>query len=72
VSLVREGFAEAPILLEGIRDYMPHRIITSDEFFRGDWDFVREPMTAPRTNVRLDKGGNGAIAQAVVDFFAAR
>ncbi len=70
VSLVREGFAEAPILLEGIRDYMPHRIITSDEFFRGDWDFVSKPMISPRTDVRLDKGGNGAIAQAVVDFFA--
>jgi hypothetical protein len=68
-SLIREGFAEAPIMLEGLQNHMPHQIITPEEFFQGDWDFLHQPMNPPKTDVKLGKDGNQAIAQAVVDFF---
>jgi hypothetical protein len=69
ISLIREGFAEAPIILESLQNHMPHQIITPEQFFQGDWDFLHQPMHPPRTNVKLAKDGNEAIAQAVVAFF---
>jgi hypothetical protein len=71
VGLVRAGFAEAPLLLEGIRDCMPHQVITPAEFFEGDWEFLNQPLLPPRTDRRLPKDGNQTIAQAVVDYFTA-
>jgi hypothetical protein len=70
ISLTREGFAEAPILLDGIQDYAQHQVISPDEFFNGDWDFLNQPLNPPRRQEKLSKDGNGAIAQAVVDYFA--
>lgn len=70
VSLTREGFAEAPILLDGIRDHAYHQIISPEEFFQSDWDFLHQPMSPPRTETVLSKEGNLAIAQAVVQYFA--
>ncbi|NDJ18607.1 glycosyl transferase [Myxacorys almedinensis] len=69
ISLTREGFAEAPILLEGIQAYAEHQIITPQAFFKGDWSFLNQPMTSPRQPERLAKDGNRAIAQAVIDYF---
>lgn len=67
VSLVREGFAEAPILIEGLRNYGVHQILTSGEFFEGNWDFLRQPLTPPRLSRSLDKNGSDAIAKAAVE-----
>lgn len=69
ISLTREGFAEAPILLEGIQNYADHQIITPEDFFKGDWEFLKQPMNSPRQSARLAKDGNAAIAQAVVNYF---
>jgi hypothetical protein len=68
VSLTREGFAEAPVLLEGIRNYAEHQIITPEEFFKGDWNFLHQPMNSPRQSERLAKNGNSTIAQAVISY----
>ncbi len=68
VSLVREGFAESKLLLEGIQDYSYHQILTPTEFFDGDWEFLRQPLQAPRKSEKLDKNGGEAIAQAVVKY----
>lgn len=69
VSLTREGFAESPILLAGIQDYSYHQIITSEEFFQGNWDFLRQAPQPPRLSVKLPKDGAESIAQAVVEHF---
>jgi hypothetical protein len=69
ISLVREGFAEAPILLAGLRDCAWHQVIELDAFFGGSWDFLRESLQPPSTLGRLDKMGNAAIADAVTGFF---
>jgi spore coat polysaccharide biosynthesis predicted glycosyltransferase SpsG len=70
ISLVREGFAEAPVLLEGLQDYAHHQIVTPDEFFQSGWEFLHQPLIAPRQAKTLAKDGNGTIAEAVTEFFA--
>jgi hypothetical protein len=70
VSLTREDFAEAQLLLDGIVSQVPHRIISPDRFFSGDWSFLDEDLIAPDGDVRLPQDGNETIASAIVDFFA--
>lgn len=71
-SLTREGFAESPLLLQGIQDKAYHSIVTPGEFFEGNWDFLREPPTPPRQSEPVSKDGTETIAQAVVDYFEAQ
>ena len=68
ISLTREDFAESPILLEGIQDYSYHRIVSSQDFFESDWNFLRQDLIAPRTNITLPKDGSETIARKIVDF----
>ncbi|WP_202223549.1 glycosyl transferase [Okeania sp. KiyG1] len=68
VSLIREGFAESKLLLEGIQDYSYHQILPPTEFFDGDWEFLRQPLQPPRKSEKLDKHGSEAIAKAVVEY----
>ena len=64
VSLTRQGFAEAEILLNGIRDYSHHQIVDTEEFFR-DWSFLRQDLTPPRKTEKLAKDGATKIAQEI-------
>lgn len=69
VSLTREDFAEAPILLEGIQDYSYHQIISTAEFFPGNWDFLRQECQPPRKSDSLPKNGSEEIAKFIVEYF---
>ncbi|MGK7934736.1 MAG: glycosyl transferase [Xenococcaceae cyanobacterium] len=69
VSLTREDFAESPLLLEGIQDYSYHQIISTEEFFQGNWDFLRQKCKSPRKPDSLAKNGAETIAQSIVDYF---
>lgn len=69
VSLIREGFAEAPLLIEGIQNYAHHQILPPSEFFQGSWEFLHKPLQPPRQSELLDKGGSEAIAQAILNRF---
>ncbi|MGD1899272.1 MAG: glycosyl transferase [Phormidesmis sp.] len=44
ITITREGFAEAQILIDGIQDYAPHRIVDVQSFFDGDWSFLVEDL----------------------------
>ena len=66
VTLIREDFAEAPILLKGIQDYSYHQIVTTEEFFQGSWDFIEQPLIKPRTEIKLHKDGSETIAQEII------
>lgn len=66
ITITREDFAEGPVLVNGLQDHSWHRVLTSDEFFRGDWAFLAEPLHPPRTAIPLPKDGNRQIAEAVV------
>jgi hypothetical protein len=68
VSLTREGFAEAPILLAGLQDYGRHQIIDTADFFLGRWHFLKEEPSPPRLTEKLDPNGAETIAQAVAEF----
>lgn len=70
VSLTRQDFAEASILLEGIQDYARHQIISPQEFFTGDWSFLHQPMLAPRKTEPLAKDGATAIAREISQYFS--
>lgn len=71
VSLTREGFAESRYLLAGIQDYAWHQIVSQDEFFTGTWEFLRQPLQAPRRQEEVAKDGTEAIAAAIQQFFDA-
>lgn len=69
ISITRDGFAEAQILLDGLRHYGYHRIVDYGDFFEGNWDFLKEDAIAPLSNKKLDKHGAEFIAQEIVKFF---
>jgi len=70
ISITRDGFAEAQILLDGLRNYGYHRIVNYADFFEGNWDFLKQDAIAPLTNNKLDKNGTEFIAQEIVNFFS--
>ena len=70
VSLTRQDFAEAEILLNGIQDYSHHQIINNDEFFTGDWNFLTQDLLSPRKSASLPKDGATAIATEISNYFS--
>ena len=70
ITITRDDFAEGPILIEGVQDHSWHRVVSPEEFFGGDWGFVREPLDPPRTQQVIAKDGNDHIARAIVDYLA--
>ncbi len=68
ISLMRKGFAESPLLMEGIANYAEHQIINQSEFFLGKWEFLYKEMEKPRKTDEIDKQGTEAIARQVVHF----
>jgi hypothetical protein len=67
VSLTRAGFAESEIILNGMQDHGYHQIINPDQFFTTNWDFLHQPLQAPRANAKLATDGNYAIATSIID-----
>jgi hypothetical protein len=67
LTIPRDDFAEATLLLNGIQDHAHHLILEADAFFQGDWSFLHQPLQAPRSHKTLDRDGNGAIATAVIN-----
>jgi hypothetical protein len=66
-SLQRSGFAETPLLLEGIRDYAQHQILNNQDFFQGNWQFLEEQPSSPRQATKLAKDGAEHIAKAILN-----
>ncbi len=69
-SITREGFAEAKFLHAGIENYNYHQLITPQTFFEGNWDFLSQPMKAPKSPESIDIDGNETIASAVVNYIS--
>ena len=68
-TLTREGFAESPLLLEGLQNYAYHQILTPAEFFQGNWEFLYHAPQPPHRSQPIAKDGTEAIAQAVVNYY---
>ena len=69
ISVTREDFAESALLLEGIANHAHHQILSPTEFFRGNWEFLNQPLQPPRQFQPIAKDGNEAIAYAVANYF---
>jgi hypothetical protein len=70
VSINRTGFAETPLLLNGIQDYGWHQILSSDDFWGSTWDFIETPLQPPRVSDTLPKNGAEAIATEIIDYLS--
>jgi hypothetical protein len=68
VTLTREGFAEAQVLVNGMQDYAYHQVLSPGEFFEGDWAFLKQPLSPPRKSTPIAKDGNEHIAAAVIAY----
>ena len=69
ITITRQDFAEASILINGIQDHARHLVVEADDFFKGDWSFLTEALHAPRLDVQLNKTGKEAIAAAALTHF---
>jgi len=67
ISLTRDGFAEAAILLEGLQNYGEHQIINYQDFFTGNWEFLHQQPNPPRLTEKLDKNGDRQIAEKILN-----
>lgn len=72
ISITRDDFAEAAVLLDGIRRVAHHRILSPEELLRGDWAFLTAPLHPPERPGTVAANGNEAIARAVIDYFSTR
>lgn len=68
-SITRGGFAEAALLIEGLKNHGRHQIIPPESFFAGDWDFLSRSPEPPRETSPLATDGTETIARAIVDYF---
>jgi hypothetical protein len=69
VSITRDDFAEAALLLEGIKNHNHHQILNPNEFFQGKWEFLEDTPKVPLSQNVLAKNGNELIAAAVLEYF---
>jgi len=67
VSITRDDFAEAAVLLKGMQNYVPHRILQPAEFFEGEWNFLQEGFQPVRQLNMPKSDGNVEIANAVLE-----
>lgn len=68
VTIPRDDFAEAPLLLEGITNYNYHQIITPADFFQDNWNFLYSSPQRPQKPHPLPKNGNEQIAKEVIGY----
>ncbi len=69
VSLTRDDFAEASLLIEGVANYASHQILSPNEFFQSGWEFLNQSPQMPRLSQPLAKDGNQTVARAVLSYF---
>jgi hypothetical protein len=69
ISLTRDDFSEAEVLLTGLQDYSYHQIVIPQDFFESNWEFLEMPLTPPQKAEKLDKNGADAIAKEVLNLF---
>jgi hypothetical protein len=68
VTITRDNFAEASILVDGIQDHAWHQVMSPEDFIESKWEFLRQPLNPPRTDQVLAKNGNEQIAGAIVEY----
>ncbi len=64
----REGFAESPYLVDGLRRYSQHQIVPPTAL--NTWAWLTEPLSAPTDPTGLDRAGNAAVVAALAALVA--
>lgn len=67
-TIPRNDFVEAALLLEGIKNYNHHQIITPTELIDGTWDFLYDLPQPPKQTQPIAKDGNETIAKSVINY----
>jgi hypothetical protein len=67
-TVTREDFAEAPVLLAGIQQVVPHQILDPADLVAGRWGFLQQDPQPPHQSNPVDTNGNQTIAEAVINF----
>lgn len=67
ISLQRDGFAETPLLLQGLQQHSAHTILDPECFLQGDWEHLEQPLTPPQSSHPLASNGTEIIAAALLD-----
>lgn len=70
VSLTRDDFAEAALLLDGIQNYARHQIVTPEAFFQSSWEWLHQTPNPPRQTASLPIDGTETIAREVINYFS--
>ncbi|MBC8123874.1 MAG: glycosyl transferase [Gemmatimonadaceae bacterium] len=65
VCLERPGFAEAEVLINGIKRYLPHYILSVGELFEQPWHFLRHPLE-PARSASPSKAGAHFVAERLL------
>ena len=68
ITITRDCFAEAQILIDDIQDYAPHRIVEAEDFFSGDWSFITKDLHPAKKPEKLNKHGRADIASAITEY----
>jgi hypothetical protein len=64
-TFARPGFAEAEVLVAGMRRHLPHQIVPLGRFLAGDWGFLNQAPEPPTTDRALPTDGSTAIARSI-------
>ena len=70
--IMRENFAEAQLLLNGLRQFGQHQILDRDRVLGQSWGWLEEEFVAPLGAGRIDRDGNLTIATALEAELSAR
>lgn len=68
ICITREGFAEADLLLEGLKRYGWNQIVSQVDFLEKPWIFLDQPFEKPLEPDTIDSCGNQTIAQSIDQF----
>jgi len=69
ISLTREDFAESSLLLNGLQNHSYHQIISAEDFFQGNWDFLHQLPNPPQISTPIPINGTEVIANQIIEYF---
>ncbi|MGK7906429.1 MAG: glycosyl transferase [Synechococcus sp.] len=63
--ITRPNFAEAPLLVDGLRQFGWHHILKQEQVLGNSWSWLEEDFVPPSSNQNIDLNGNWDIARAL-------
>lgn len=70
VTMPRPNFAEAEVLVAGMRAVWWHQLVSLEDFLSGDWSFLEHDPAPPLSDDSVDTHGTEAIGRWVAEALA--